>query len=558
MTHCGSVDCSTGNTTTAIESTGQTGYYANMELDSNGYPVIAYFYNNSFQLKLMHCNDANCVGGNENVNFPLPEIDAGGNWMTLKLNSSGYPVILHTSTALQTQFITVCNDVNCAGSNEVSNAIREEVHNNNHGSLTLDASNYPVVVTRSGNLDLSLTRPSSTTYTNTNTVDDGVWHHLVGVKNGTTSLTLYIDGIAVATDSAIAATTTLTSNSATLNLAEDLVNGYAYYGFDGFLDEVQIDNTARSSDWVKAQYLSESNNFINVKFTQYGAIANTLANFTNNSSALKNDLVGYYKFDEGNGSTTYNSGSTQSSNNAIITGATWSLNGKYDKCLSFSGGTNVVTVQNAHNSIKSISFWINPNSITESILELNGSSYVTINSGTITTTGITSPTIYVNKIQSSQLLAGIWQHVIIASNTAINGSSILFGRANGTSLNGLLDDIKIYSDVLSVTEVTQDFNQKSSMSFGGISDTSNLTGGDVASRSASANYGVPDTEVLNQVPKLKFDPAKKSKLPEPPHTTSVHDKKSSTPSYAVPELYLPVVELTLLFQFRCKPLPEES
>ena len=37
-----------------------------MELDVNGFPIIAY-RNNDAQLKVMHCNDVNCAGQNETI-----------------------------------------------------------------------------------------------------------------------------------------------------------------------------------------------------------------------------------------------------------------------------------------------------------------------------------------------------------------------------------------------------------------------------------------------------------------------------------------------------------
>jgi hypothetical protein len=490
LVHCGDANCSAGNTINSVATTGQTGYYTDMELDSNGYPVIAYYYNNTFELMVTHCNDVNCAGNDENNNSAFSNFDGGNNWMTIKLNNSGYPVILHTSLGFHTQILTTCNDVNCAGDDETHNYIREEVHNISHGSLALDSSGFPVVVTRSGNLDVSITRPGTATYTNTNTVDDGAWHHLVGVKNGTTSLTLYIDGVAVATDSSIAATGTLTSNSATLNLAEDIVGGFSINGLDGYLDEVQIDNTARSADWVKAQYLSESNNFINVSFTQYGFIANKLSGFTNNTGAIKNNLVAHYKFDEGFGTVANNSGSGGSTLNGTITGTTWSNDGKFAKAVNFVGGTDSIAVSSI-SGIKSVSFWVNPTTTTQSLVALTAGIYVSASSGTISATGFTSPTIYVNGKVSTTLTANVWQHIIVTSATPVTASAITLGRANGSSLTGKLDDVKLYTAELTTDEIKLDYNKNSSIQLGAFSDTSLLTGGSVASSSATAQYCVP-------------------------------------------------------------------
>ncbi len=525
LAHCGNATCSAGNTITTTESTGQTGYYTSMELDSNGYPVIAYYYNNAFNLQIMHCNDVNCAGANENINTAFQDFDGGNNWMTLKLNNSGYPVILHTSLGYHTQILTTCNDVNCAGDDETHNYIREDVHNISHSSLALDSSGFPVIVTRSGSLDISLTRPGTATYSNTNTVDDGAWHHMVGVKNGTTSLTLYIDGVAVATDSSIAASGTLTSNSATLNLAEDIVGGYSINGLDGYLDEVQIDNTARSSDWVKAQFLSESNNFINVKFTQYGAIANALSNFTNNSGALKNNLIAHYKFDEGYGTTNNNSGSIGSAINNVIVSATRSNEGKLGKAIKLSALQYIYTPDNSNLDFGTgdftISTWIKTGTVANNknlfnkgagagtsgwrFGLLNGVPDVLVGD----TIGGTEGT-----LGSTSIADDTWHHLAVSFSRSSNAVGYVDGKQVGTlaistrngsvdnsanlnignsfsNFEGLIDEVKIYNTALTADEIKQDFNKTSTLGFGSFSDTSSISGGSVASNSASAQYCVP-------------------------------------------------------------------
>jgi hypothetical protein len=200
--------------------------------------------------------------------------------------------------------------------------------------------------------------------------------------------------------------------------------------------------------------------------------------------------VGHYKFDEGYGTTAKNYGLGGSTFNGTITGATWSNNGKYNKALNFAGSTNSVAV-NSISNIKSVSFWVNPSSTTESLLSLTATIYVSASSGTITATGFTSPTIYVNGKVNSTLTANTWQNIIITTETPITGSAITLGRANGTSLNGLLDEVKIYKGTLSSDEIKLDYNKGSSIQLGSFSDTSLLTGGSVASNSATAIYCVP-------------------------------------------------------------------
>jgi len=78
---------------------------------------------------------------------------------------------------------------------------------------------------------------------------DSTWHHLEAVKSGTSSITLYIDGVQVGQDASLAATGTMTDASALLYLGADHTPANAWVGF---LDNFTIYNYARSAEQVKA------------------------------------------------------------------------------------------------------------------------------------------------------------------------------------------------------------------------------------------------------------------------------------------------------------------
>jgi hypothetical protein len=52
-----------------------TGSESSMKLDANGFPVVAYktigSAPNPGQIRLLHCNDVNCEGGDESVETPF-------------------------------------------------------------------------------------------------------------------------------------------------------------------------------------------------------------------------------------------------------------------------------------------------------------------------------------------------------------------------------------------------------------------------------------------------------------------------------------------------------
>lgn len=94
------------------------------------------------------------------------------------------------------------------------------------------------------------------TYINGNawTPQTGVWYHLSVTRSGN-NFTFYRDGT---TDG------TPTNNHAIPNVAAPLTIAWAEgaNSFNGIIDEVQISNTARSADWMKASHLSDTDTLI--------------------------------------------------------------------------------------------------------------------------------------------------------------------------------------------------------------------------------------------------------------------------------------------------------
>jgi chitodextrinase len=79
----------------------------------------------------------------------------------------------------------------------------------------------------------------------------------------------------------------------------------------------------------------------------------------NNTTGLPptQGLIGYWNFDEGAGSTAYDT--SGSGYNATVNGATWTA-GKINSALSFDGTNDVVTPNIALGNAFSISVWVNP------------------------------------------------------------------------------------------------------------------------------------------------------------------------------------------------------
>jgi len=114
---------------------------------------------------------------------------------------------------------------------------------------------------------------------------------------------------------------------------------------------------------------------------------------------------------------------------------------------------------------------------------------------------------------------------------------------SGATFNGLIDEVKIYNFALTADQVAMEYNQGQSLVLGSLSDTSSLTGGLVASNSASAVYCVPGSRItvfrrwgngiLTKVQELQLTIPAETEIPAPgagPEITNGHPAKSAMPA----------------------------
>lgn len=228
------------------------------------------------------------------------------------------------------------------------------------------ANNFIITKAQSGYTGYKLYQDASGDYcfdvsdgTNTDTActsavefDDDQWHHVVGVKTGTTSLTLYVDGKQRATDTSIAATGTL-ANTGTYYVGVDL-DGTSNEWL-GFIDEVKIYFYARSAAQVQADFNARSNN--------EGASGVLGSNTQNQPASLSNGLVGYWKLDESSWNQTAGEviDASGNGNHGVSYSGTTTTNGKYGNAGSMDGineGVNLGDDSDFELTTFTISAWV--------------------------------------------------------------------------------------------------------------------------------------------------------------------------------------------------------
>lgn len=322
----------------------------------------------------------------------------------------------------------------------------------------------------------------------TKTINDSAWHYIAGVKDGST-LRLYIDGVA---DGTVTDTTTgTTTNSSAIYLG---MRGDGNEKFNGSVDDVKIYNYARTS----GQIIEDMNASHPLGGSPVGS------------------QVGYWKFDEGQGTTANNSGFGGSALNGTLTSMAspatatsgWTNGGKFGKGLLFDGTNDYVNLSSPTNfdnlSVAdfTVSAWVKKTSLGSDKMIMGKTSsgggsgwYLRSESTNNLHFNIDGSTDGVAK--GGSIADGAWHHIVavLSSNSPkiyLDGKQITY--ASQTSLvspvddsaqplnigasntlqywGGSIDEVKVYNAALSPAEILIDYNRGSSIKLGSLSDNS--------------------------------------------------------------------------------------
>ncbi len=282
------------------------------------------------------------------------------------------------------------------------------------------------------------------------------------------------------------------STTGAIDSSNPLTIGKGAKGFlTGAIDEVKVYNYVRTQKQIEEDMLAGGN----VLSAQQRINAS--------------GIVGYWKFDEGNGTTANNSGNGGSTLNGTLTNMAapatstsgWTNSGKFNKGLVFDGTNDYVDTGSINlGTTHSISFWKK----TPSTMSAQGH---TIIGGAKTpqsyalfenpSTAAASNAMYYQAQGSfvtwlTSSIKNEWQHIVIVRNeTSVelfsNGKSLGTQTLNANNsltinrissftdntyyYNGQLDEIKMYNYALSPSEVKQDYNRGASQVLGSTSTT---------------------------------------------------------------------------------------
>jgi hypothetical protein len=120
VTKCGNAACSTGNTTTTIDSTGDVGQYSSIAIGSDGYAVISYYDATNTDLKVAKCTNATCSTSSISTFSSANNIGAG---TSIAIGWDGNPIIAYYDATNDDLIVTKCGTTSCASGNTTTSTV---------------------------------------------------------------------------------------------------------------------------------------------------------------------------------------------------------------------------------------------------------------------------------------------------------------------------------------------------------------------------------------------------------------------------------------------------
>lgn len=357
----------------------------------------------------------------------------------------------------------------------------------------------------------------------TNAINDGTWHHVAGVKDGST-LRLYVDGVQRSTTTDT--TTGTTTNSSAIYIGSRGGTGQFY---NGTVDELKVYADTLTADQIKLDMNQGSTEVLGAMSDMSGLSGGSVASGSAQAeycipgdTTSCNTPVARWDFEEGT-STTANDSSGNGFTGTLTNGPTWKP-GKIGKAINFAGGTDIVSVTDTTGSAldltTSMTFeaWIYPTStaaydpIIGKVPGGFASGYEFANSsGTLRTTLRTG----VNcDYSAGALTANTWQHVVSTydgTNTRHYINGILQGTssncttgatANDTALYiggrvadsqtyaGKIDQVRIFNYVRTPAQIAYDYNRGAPQLWWKLDDCQGTTIGDASGNGNSGTLVV--------------------------------------------------------------------
>jgi hypothetical protein len=249
---------------------------------------------------------------------------------------------------------------------------------------------------------------------------------------------VFVDGVSAGN---LSGSSTITADDAPLIIGNLYSNGW---NASGYIREAGVVNRKLTAT-EHAQLYGE------LEALTWPTKASTLSNANLKVDPSESGLVGGWNMRPVGGEVIDQSGN---GNDGTLTGIAFNERTIIGDALVLDGSTGYIDVGNTGQTVKTVSFLVSPDTTTEDFIDLDGGTHtIEIAAGTLTATGFSSPTLYVDGAASSVLIADKWQRVVVTTATGFTASDLDIGKET-IFLQGKISNVKMYSDEKSAAWVT--------------------------------------------------------------------------------------------------------
>ena len=139
--HCGNAHCSSGNTKTTVDNSGNVGYDNSIAIGADGMPIIS-TYEFGTALQVVHCTAVDC--SSSDAPRPVDSSADVGKYSSITIGADGLPVISYQDFSNGTLKVLHCGSLDCSSGN-TSTTVDASPFAGAFTSITIGADGLPLI-----------------------------------------------------------------------------------------------------------------------------------------------------------------------------------------------------------------------------------------------------------------------------------------------------------------------------------------------------------------------------------------------------------------------------